>query len=183
MKSWKLIPADSVPTPSAGHLEPSSDIIVPSALPSEVTSDDWCSTALITITTTRTVSVVTQIPFSLLTVTGIVELSSFMPSQPLPPTSATGIIQLSSWAAQPSSSAVTIIVPGNSATYIGESSVSPPRIPYPTASDKPTSTTTVGTTSYTSASGLPDFTAAAAAGAVKVLVGVAGVLGWAALVL
>jgi hypothetical protein len=180
MKSWKLIHADSVPAPSAGYLVPSSAIVVPSALPSEVTSDDSCSTALITITTTRTVSVVTQIPSSLLTVTGIIELSSSMPSQPLPSTNATGVIEISSWVApQPSSTAVTIIVLGSS-TADEESSVAPSQVPYPTASDEPTSTTAIGTTSSTS-SGLPAFTDAA--GVIKAPVVVAGMLGWAALVL
>jgi hypothetical protein len=155
-----MIP-DSVPVPSAGYPEPSSNIIIPSALPSEFTSEYSCSMALTTITTTRTVSVVTQIPSSLLIVTGIVELSSFMPSQP-------------------ASSAVTVIVPGSSAAD-EESSVVPPQVPYPTASSKPVSTTTVASTSSTSTPGLPEFTDAAEA--MKVPVVVAGLLGWAALVL
>ncbi|KAG9190434.1 hypothetical protein G6011_08522 [Alternaria panax] len=170
----------SVPAPSAGYAAPSSDIVVPSALPSKVTSDDSCSTALITITTTRTVSVVTQIPSDLLTVTGIVELSSFMPSQPLLPTSATGIVEISSWVApEPPSTAVTVIVP-ESNTADAESNVVAPETPYPTASDTPISTSIVGTTSSMSP-GLPVFTDAA--NAVRVPAVVAGILRWAILVL
>ncbi|CAN9449820.1 unnamed protein product [Alternaria alternata] len=170
----------SVPAPLPVYPEPSSDVIAPSAMPSDVSSDDGCSTALITITTTRTVSVVTQIPSSLLTVTGIVELSSFVPSQPLPPTTATGVIETSSWIVpQLPSTAVTVIVPGSSAAD-EESSVVLSQIPYPTAGDKPLSTTSVGTTSSKSL-GLPVFTDAA--DAIRVPVVVAGIIGWVALVL
>lgn len=172
---------DSVPAPSAGYPEPSSNMVMPSVPPSAFTSDDSCSTVLITITTTRTVSVVTQIPSSLLTVTGIVELSSFMPSQPLPLTSATGLIELSTWESfQPTSGAVTVVFPESSAAD-EESSFASPQVPYPTATDKPISTTTVVPSSHTSTSGLPGFTDAA--DVMRVPVVVAGLLGWAALVL
>ncbi|KAL1794186.1 hypothetical protein ACET3X_007607 [Alternaria dauci] len=165
-------------TPSPGYPEPSSGIFDSSAVPSEVTSDDWCSTTHITITTTRTVSVVTQIPSSLLTVTGIVELSSFMPSQPLLSTSETGVIESSSGTApQLPSTAVTVTVPGTSATH-EESSVALSKIPYPTASDRPASTTGVGTTSSQSP-GLPVFTDAA--DAIRVPFVVAGIIGCVAL--
>jgi hypothetical protein len=98
-------------------------------------------------------------------------------------TSVTGVIELSTWIApQPSSDTVTVIAPDSSATDIEESSVASPQVPYPTASDKPTGTTSVGTTSSMStAPGLPVFTAAA--DAVGVPVAVACVLGWVALVL
>jgi hypothetical protein len=107
-----------------------------------------------------------------------------MPPQPVEPTSVTGVMDLSTWlVTQLPSDMVTLIVPGSSsAADSEESSVAPPQVPHPTASDKPTGTTSAGTTSSMStAPGLPEFTDAA--DAVRVPVVVAGVLGWAALLL
>jgi len=183
-QSQKLTTSDSVPVPDSVHIE-SYPAIPPPVEPTDISSDDSCSTALTTITTTRTVSVITQIPSSLASVTGTVDLSSSMPSQSAPSTSETGGIELSTWLApQPSAGTATDFVPAPSSVASDgeESSAAPPYAPAPTASDTTTATVIIEPTpSTSSASELPGFTDAA--GTVGVPVIVAGVLGWAALVL
>ncbi|KAI4633763.1 uncharacterized protein J4E87_000929 [Alternaria ethzedia] len=75
----------SVPVPDSVHIE-SYPAVPPPVEPTDISSDDSCSTALTTITTTRTVSVITQIPSSLASVTGTADLSSSVPSQSAPST-------------------------------------------------------------------------------------------------
>ena len=183
-QSQKLTTSDSVPVPDSVHVE-SYPAIPPPAEPTDISSDDSCSTALTTITTTRTVSVITHIPSSLASVTGTVDLSSSGPSQSAPSTSETGAIELSTWLApqQPSGTATDFVPAPSSVAFDGEeSSAVPPYAPAPTASDMTTATVIVEpTTSTSSAPDLPVFTDAA--GTVGVPVIVAGVLGWAALVL
>ncbi|KAI4931306.1 hypothetical protein J4E85_003896 [Alternaria conjuncta] len=174
----------SVPVPDSVHIE-SYPAVPPLVEPTDISSDDSCSTALTTITTTRTVSVITQIPSSLASVTGTVDLSSSMPSQSAPSTSETGLIELTTWLApqSPSGTATDFVpAPSSVASDGEESSAAPPYAPAPSASDTTTATVIVEPTpSTTSASGLPGFTDAA--GTVGVPVMVAGVLGWMALVL
>jgi hypothetical protein len=175
-----------------------------------------CSTTC-TITTTLTIPVVTQIPSSLLTIPGTVDLSSFAPEptntdepyEPYPTsssgfaapwwptTSATGVIELSTFTApQESYYSPTSILASEVSSFASElSSIAAPAVPYPTETTEsagpayPTETTesavpissssVYGTGSYTSQ--LPEFTNAAEA--VRVPAVVAGVVGIAAWIL
>ncbi|KAF1830377.1 hypothetical protein BDW02DRAFT_573075 [Decorospora gaudefroyi] len=172
-----------------------------SAAPSDCASappgcPPWSATY--TVTTTLTVSVVTAVPSSLLSFTGIVDLSSFVPGPPPMPTDGTPLpsdittepepVPTEIFTLFPPISPTVIPLPSiqSSATGIVDlSSLTPPQVPssavapYPTASAKPSDTTPVGTGSYTFSPGLPEFTNVAEA--VRVPAVVAGVVGMAAL--
>jgi hypothetical protein len=161
---------------------------------------------MVTITTTRIVSIVTHSPSSLLSLPGTVDTSSNLSAVPAstdepynpnptstseleaPTTSVTGVVELSTFTAPQEPASPTGSLGSAVSSITSElSSIAAPQIPYPTAipteSVTPVSSTVTssvyGTGSYSSK--LPEFTNAAEA--VRVPAVVAGVVGLAAWVL
>jgi hypothetical protein len=193
------------PNQSSGYdVPPSSDwFLRPTGLDPTATI---CQT--ITITATRTVSVVTKIPSSLTSLTGIIDLSSFMPprpsaslftsvissalssymlpSHPEPSTSVSGIADSSSFAEPSEVPYPTGTTPTDLTTPILPPS---PTEAVPTTAIVPTGIlpTSNGTaviptgTGVSATPGLPVFTDAA--DVVRVPVALVGAIGWAVLML
>jgi hypothetical protein len=160
---------------------------------------------MVTITTTRIVSLVTHSPSSLLGLPSTVDTSSNLSAGPvptdepynpnptstleveLPTTSVTGVVELSTFTAPQEPASPTSSLGSAVGSIVSEqSSIAAPQIPYPTA--LPTETVTpvsstitssvYGTGSYSSK--LPEFTNAAEAVRVPAVVaGVVGLVAWA----
>jgi len=196
------------PTSTDNSLVPSPIVVNPLPESSDCLDTQPCSTVVITVTTVYTIPVSHVLP-SLTSETATSDLSTVTaPQQSVPATQTeessiaapedlttetpTDISVVTSpesdiptatatdTATETEENSVAPTDVPTTVSEIDESSVATPEVPSP-VTDEPTETSAAGTGSYTAAPTLPEFTAAA--DAIRVPAVVAGLLGWAALVM